>query len=189
MFTGTNSKKKCFRFALPIVCEYADAWQSSYLVFYWLFTVHQCIFRWDIGWRIIYNLMLSSAHKPGPAHSLTISPAARRETQCRSMPRLVKKKNNASIIQRWFGFTRPDEQQNSVICRECHKQVVSKNGSASDHFKRLHHHKFQPEQCVTTLCCCMPTLDVKTSQSSTQKQNDVSYEKCQVVRYNSISDR
>ncbi|KAI2665254.1 E3 SUMO-protein ligase ZBED1 [Labeo rohita] len=58
-----------------------------------------------------------------------------------------KKKNNGSLIWRWFGFKTSDEQQKQPICRECYKSVVSKCGSTSNLFHHLQlYHKVKYDE-------------------------------------------
>lgn len=62
---------------------------------------------------------------------------------------VCKKNSSGSIIWRWFGFKRTDEQQANIICRECHKEVISKSGSTSNLFHHLkQRHKLQYEERV-----------------------------------------
>ncbi|MEQ2225619.1 hypothetical protein ILYODFUR_019363 [Ilyodon furcidens] len=60
-----------------------------------------------------------------------------------------KKRNNRSLIWRWFGFKISDEQQKFVFCRECRKQVPTKSLSTTNLFHRLKQlHKKEYEECV-----------------------------------------
>ena len=60
-----------------------------------------------------------------------------------------KRRNNGSIIWKWFGLKKKDEQQLQVICRECNKTVASKSGSTTNLFHHLQQrHQVQYEECV-----------------------------------------
>ncbi|XP_013880075.1 zinc finger BED domain-containing protein 1 [Austrofundulus limnaeus] len=79
-----------------------------------------------------------------------------------------KKKNNGSLIWRWFGFKTTDEQQKDVICRECRKQVPTKSSSTTNLFHHLkQRHKKEYEECVKLRAAAQT---VNSSQPPAPKQ-------------------
>lgn len=58
------------------------------------------------------------------------------------------KKNNGSIIWRWFGFKRSADHQSKVICRQCNKHVATHAGSTTNLF-----HHLQLYEISWRLCC------------------------------------
>ncbi|MBN3308893.1 ZBED1 protein, partial [Amia calva] len=62
---------------------------------------------------------------------------------------VCKKRNNGSIIWKWFRFKRSDEQQSNVIYRECNKHVATSAGTTTNLFHHLQQrHKLQYEECI-----------------------------------------
>ncbi|MED6267655.1 hypothetical protein CHARACLAT_014442 [Characodon lateralis] len=79
-----------------------------------------------------------------------------------------KKKNNGSLIWRWFGFKISDEQQKDVFCREYTKQVLTKSSSTTNLFNHLKQcHKKEYEECVKLRAAAQT---VKPSQPPAPKQ-------------------
>ena len=77
-----------------------------------------------------------------------------------------KSRNNGSIIWKYLGFKKTNEQQLQVICRECSKNVAAKSGSTTNLFHHLQQrHKVQYEECVK-LCGCAAASPAATVSSA-----------------------
>ena len=62
-----------------------------------------------------------------------------------------QRNNSGSIIWRWFGYKREDVEQQTVICKVCHKSVTTKAGSTA----KLYHHV-----CLKLCKSTSPTSDI-----------------------------
>nr|XP_054594508.1 E3 SUMO-protein ligase ZBED1-like [Nothobranchius furzeri] len=79
-----------------------------------------------------------------------------------------KKKNNGSIIWKWFGFKLSDDQQQNVFCKECRKPVATKGSSTTNLFHHLkQRHKVEYEESVKLRAVTQTT---KSSQPVVPKQ-------------------
>ena len=89
-----------------------------------------------------------------------------------------KKRNNGSIIWRYFGFRASDEEQTEAFCRECKKRVPSKSSSTTNLFNHLqYHHKLQYEECVKLRFAGKPTTTI-TSKKTQQTTLQTSLPRC-----------
>ena len=121
-----------------------------------------------------------------PRHSSTNMEEATTSAKC-TEELVSKRKSSGSLIWRWFGFKISDEQQNNIICRECHKEVTARGGSTTNLFHHLKQwHKLQYEECVRLRTAAtpaashpQPTKAPAPKQSSRQASfsSSVPYEK------------
>lgn len=98
---------------------------------------------------------------------------------------MVPKKNSTgSIIWQWFGFCKEDEQ-NTVICKICHKAVATKGSSTTNLFHHLKCHPLQNKECLK-LCMStsLPTPHKKSKEPAPKQMtlassfaNSVPYDK------------
>lgn len=53
---------------------------------------------------------------------------------------LEKKVNATSVVWKWFGYLRSDEEQNNPVCKLCRRSVPSKAGNTTNLFNHLNRH-------------------------------------------------
>ena len=101
-----------------------------------------------------------------------------------------KRKSSGSVIWRWFGFKVSDEQQNHVICRQCHKQVTARGGSTTNLFHHLKQwHKLQYEGCVKLRAAEAPAAShPQPAKAPAPKQNSLQASFSRSVPYEKKSD-
>lgn len=78
-----------------------------------------------------------------------------------------KRKSIGSVIWRWFGFKVSDEQQNHVICRQCHKKSYSQGWK---HYKSFSPPKTVAQTAIRRVCetarCRSPSRKPSTTRKS-----------------------
>lgn len=103
---------------------------------------------------------------------------------------VCKRKCSGSVIWRWLGFKVSDEQQNHIICRECHKQVIARGGSTTNLFHHLKQwHKLQYEECVKLRAAEAPAASrPQPEKAPSPKQSSLRASFSRTVPYEKKSD-
>lgn len=84
---------------------------------------------------------------------------------------LVSKRKGTSVIWRYFGFRRGDEQQTQVLCRTCKVIIATTGGNTTNLYKHLQHHHKQLHEEVQACASSKPPSTSKIPTTVTVQQS------------------
>ncbi|CAB1438350.1 unnamed protein product [Pleuronectes platessa] len=82
---------------------------------------------------------------------------------------IVGKKGNAtSVVWRWFGYGKHDEEQSKPVCKICRRSVPARTGNTTNLFNHLRrHHPSDYTESLTLRAQVCPTPNQETGKTTT----------------------